>query len=162
MFKEPSYMPHTACVPRGSTGRPSTRHSRDESRAAQSDTIAQTAQHVTGNRNTCKCWSADSGFTAKNRTTHGTNTRSAAIARIAVAAARTSRGVSFVKSMFGEPAGASKPAYFSGCSGLRVRGLRRLTDESSAPLLRSISCPAASLKSDSCRDKGRIAISVQI
>ena len=50
IFRAPSKTPYKACGPKGSTGRPSTRHSRDESRAAQSETSARTAQHGTGSR----------------------------------------------------------------------------------------------------------------
>jgi hypothetical protein len=43
IFKAPSNMPNKACVPRGSNGRPNTRHSRDESRAAHKETSPQAA-----------------------------------------------------------------------------------------------------------------------
>jgi hypothetical protein len=43
IFKAPSNMPNKTCVPRGSNGRPNTRHSRDESRAAHKETSPQAA-----------------------------------------------------------------------------------------------------------------------
>jgi hypothetical protein len=49
MFKVPSSTPHKARLPKGSTGRPSIRHSRDESRAAHSEINAHTAQQPRGN-----------------------------------------------------------------------------------------------------------------
>ena len=48
IFKAPSNAPHKACVPRGSTGRPNTRHSREESRATHSETRAHAAQNASG------------------------------------------------------------------------------------------------------------------
>jgi len=93
MFRAPSKTPYKACGPKGSTGRPSTRHSRDESRAAQSETSAHTAQHATGSWDGCKCCETASGPIAKNKTPHGTSISRMATARIAMAVARLSKGV---------------------------------------------------------------------
>ena len=67
-------MPNKARVPGGSNGRPNTRHSLDESRAAHKETSPRAA--------------------------HGTKTSSAAAPRFAVAAARSKKEVSLLKSMF--------------------------------------------------------------
>jgi hypothetical protein len=48
IFKAPSNAPHKTCAPTGSTGRPNTRHSLEESRATHSETRAHAAQNVSG------------------------------------------------------------------------------------------------------------------
>jgi hypothetical protein len=74
--------------PGGSTALPSVGNNVDESNVAHNKKTSHPAHPVTASLKNSMCWEVDSVVTAKKRVKQGTNTSSANLPRLAVAAAR--------------------------------------------------------------------------